>query len=42
MSTTAVKPATTDGVEPLTRRKAWKSLQAHYKKVRTFASAEPL
>jgi glucose-6-phosphate isomerase len=34
MATPAVKSVRTDGIEPLTKRKAWKSLQTHYKKAR--------
>jgi glucose-6-phosphate isomerase len=34
MATPAVKSVKSDGIEPLTKRKAWKSLRANYKKIR--------
>ena len=34
MATPAVRRVRSNGTEPLTKRKAWKSLQTHYKKVR--------
>src|SRR5277367_2391832 len=34
MATPAAKSIGSDGIEPLTKRKAWKSLQTHYKTVR--------
>jgi glucose-6-phosphate isomerase len=34
MATPAVKSIRSDDIEPLTKRKVWKSLQAHYKKAR--------
>src|SRR5579862_1118792 len=34
MATAVVMRTKVPGIKPLTKRKAWKSLQAHYKKVR--------
>ena len=34
MATNTPTPTAREGLEPLTKRKVWKSLQSHYKKVR--------